>query len=245
MICDSRSPWNAATVCHRHRRQRRHPSAAVLSLFHRYQSVASLENPCSELPRPLLPPLHKPDTMSRNVHRSGGLDSNHHNHPNADDEFTLANMVDTKRPSGGSKPNAPPPANDDIVDITAPQKMISAMSGSLLTSLLGTSMLRFWDLDCDVLTFSSSSHSPRRRPCPPPVPNRRPPTDRRFFQARPHHDLSHPRPNRRARRHLMLPRGLLCWRQCRVLPRRAPDRRHISRASARRMRRRGGAAPHL
>ncbi|KAH6991113.1 mitochondrial carrier domain-containing protein [Ilyonectria sp. MPI-CAGE-AT-0026] len=76
--------------------------------------------------------------MSRNVHRSGGLDSNHHNHPNADDEFTLANMVDAKRPGGGGNSKVPAPANDDIVDITAPQKMISAMSGSLLTSLLVT-----------------------------------------------------------------------------------------------------------
>ncbi|KAF7531754.1 hypothetical protein G7Z17_g13705 [Cylindrodendrum hubeiense] len=76
--------------------------------------------------------------MSRlNVHHSGGPDSNHRNIPNADDEFTLANMVDS-RPSRAGKPSAPPPAHDNIVDITAPQKMISAMSGSLLTSLLVT-----------------------------------------------------------------------------------------------------------
>ncbi|KAK7397718.1 Carrier protein, mitochondrial [Neonectria punicea] len=79
--------------------------------------------------------------MSPDVHRSGGLDSNHHNLPNADDEFTLANMVHGPRESSGNgtgQPITPIPGNDDIVDITAPQKMISAMSGSLLTSVLVT-----------------------------------------------------------------------------------------------------------
>jgi hypothetical protein len=73
------------------------------------------------------------------VNHSRGLDINRHNPnyniPNADDDYTLANMADAAR--GSREPSPRAPANDDIVEITAPQKMISAMSGSLLTSLLG------------------------------------------------------------------------------------------------------------
>ncbi|KAH7155765.1 mitochondrial carrier domain-containing protein [Dactylonectria estremocensis] len=99
--------------------------------------------------------------MRPDAHRPGGLDRNHHNFPNADHDFTIANMVGTQQPSSGSgsgnssKANTPLPVNDDIVEITAPQKMISAMSGSLVTSLLVT------PLDVVRVRLQSQSATPR------------------------------------------------------------------------------------
>lgn len=74
---------------------------------------------------------------------------NHHQNPlQADDEFSLRHMMDAE-PTGpndgrdilsGSKSIPAAGAggsNNGVVDITATQKMVSAMSGSLLTSLLG------------------------------------------------------------------------------------------------------------
>ncbi|KAI5467609.1 mitochondrial carrier domain-containing protein [Mariannaea sp. PMI_226] len=74
------------------------------------------------------------------LNRSSGLDIHRQNIPNADDEYTAANMVDTGRNSGSRAESSgtPPLSQADIGDITASQKMISAMSGSLLTSLLVT-----------------------------------------------------------------------------------------------------------
>ena len=72
--------------------------------------------------------------MASVVHSSGG----HHDHNplHAHDEFSMANMVDTE---GGVAGNGVGGSGDDPFEITAPQKMISAMSGSLLTSFLGES----------------------------------------------------------------------------------------------------------
>jgi solute carrier family 25, member 39/40 len=57
---------------------------------------------------------------------SGG--HHHHSTLDAHDEFSLANMVDTEANSNGR-------GLGSDVEITAAQKMVSAMSGSLLTSL--------------------------------------------------------------------------------------------------------------
>ncbi|KAF4985556.1 hypothetical protein FDECE_16475 [Fusarium decemcellulare] len=89
------------------------------------------------------------------ANHSGGFDyHNHHaQHQNplqADDEFSLVHMMDTEPngPGNGStnliaRSSATSAGGgrgdgNDIVDITAPQKMMSAMSGSLLTSILVT-----------------------------------------------------------------------------------------------------------
>ncbi|KAF5592152.1 mitochondrial carrier family [Fusarium pseudocircinatum] len=86
------------------------------------------------------------------TNRPSGYDDHHNHHQNplqADDEFSLRHMMDTE-PTGpndgrdilsGSKsiPAAGAGSNNNgVVDITATQKMVSAMSGSLLTSLLVT-----------------------------------------------------------------------------------------------------------
>ncbi|KAL4729025.1 Carrier protein, mitochondrial [Fusarium chlamydosporum] len=86
------------------------------------------------------------------TNRPGGYDHDHHHHHQNplqnDDEFSLRHMMD-------AEPNGPDSARDvlsgsssipaagdgngtSVVDITATQKMVSAMSGSLLTSLLVT-----------------------------------------------------------------------------------------------------------
>lgn len=78
------------------------------------------------------------------ANRSGGFDHHQHHHQSplqaADDDFSLAHMIDTEPngPDNGGSPSAVGAGSSDIVDITAGQKMVSAMSGSLLTSLLGT-----------------------------------------------------------------------------------------------------------
>ncbi|KAM5361934.1 hypothetical protein ACJZ2D_012810 [Fusarium nematophilum] len=82
------------------------------------------------------------------ANHSGGFDDhNHHHHQNplqADDEFSLAHIMDTEPngAGGGGIPSGSGTAgrghDGEIVDITAAQKMVSAMSGSLLTSLLVT-----------------------------------------------------------------------------------------------------------
>lgn len=67
----------------------------------------------------------------RSYHHHHQQDGIHHDHNHArlqDDEYAMARLVDIEGPNGGS----------DGLDITATQKMISAMSGSLLTSVLGT-----------------------------------------------------------------------------------------------------------
>ncbi|KAI7771653.1 hypothetical protein LZL87_005929 [Fusarium oxysporum] len=85
------------------------------------------------------------------TNRPSGYDHhNHHQNPlQADDEFSLRHMMDAE-PTGpndgrdilsGSKSIPAAGAgssNNGVVDITATQKMVSAMSGSLLTSLLVT-----------------------------------------------------------------------------------------------------------
>ncbi|KAF5645417.1 mitochondrial carrier family [Fusarium sp. NRRL 25303] len=86
------------------------------------------------------------------TNRPGGYDHHHNHHQNplqADDEFSLRHMMDAE-PTGpndgrdilsGSKSIPAAGAgssNNGVVDITATQKMVSAMSGSLLTSLLVT-----------------------------------------------------------------------------------------------------------
>lgn len=88
------------------------------------------------------------------TNRPGGYDHHHNHHQNplqADDEFSLRHMMDAE-PTGpndgrdilsGSKSIPAAGAgssNNGVVDITATQKMVSAMSGSLLTSLLGMSL---------------------------------------------------------------------------------------------------------
>lgn len=66
--------------------------------------------------------------MASVVHSSAGqqYDRIHH-----DDEFPMGDAVDNGRGPGAGGPSPP------VLDITAGQKMISAMSGSLFTSLLG------------------------------------------------------------------------------------------------------------
>lgn len=64
------------------------------------------------------------------IHQAaGGQD---HDRFDPDDSFAMARTIPGKDNHGGG--------NDD--GITAPQKMMSAMSGSLLTSLLGKSFFR-------------------------------------------------------------------------------------------------------
>jgi solute carrier family 25 protein 39/40 len=84
------------------------------------------------------------------TNRSGGYD-HHHHHQNPlqnDDEFSLRHMMDSE-PNGpdssrdvlsgsSSIPAAGDGKGSSVADITATQKMVSAMSGSLLTSLLVT-----------------------------------------------------------------------------------------------------------
>ncbi|KAF4991097.1 hypothetical protein FGRMN_8057 [Fusarium graminum] len=88
------------------------------------------------------------------TNRPGGYDHHHHHHHDnplqADDEFSLRHMMDTESNnpsserrdvlSGSSSIPASGAGGDSngAVDITATQKMVSAMSGSLLTSLLVT-----------------------------------------------------------------------------------------------------------
>jgi len=87
------------------------------------------------------------------TNRSGGYD-HHHHHQNPlqnDDEFSLRHMMDAEPNNPGNSRDALsgsssiPAAGDgngnSVVDITATQKMVSAMSGSLLTSLLGMSII--------------------------------------------------------------------------------------------------------
>jgi solute carrier family 25 protein 39/40 len=86
------------------------------------------------------------------TNRPGGYDHHHdHHHQNPlqnDDEFSLRHMMDAE-PNNPDNPrdvlsgsSSIPAAGDgngsSAVDITATQKMVSAMSGSLLTSLLVT-----------------------------------------------------------------------------------------------------------
>jgi hypothetical protein len=91
------------------------------------------------------------------TNRPSGYDHHHNHHQNplqADDEFSLRHMMDAE-PTGpndgrdilsGSKSipaTGAGSSNNGVVDITATQKMVSAMSGSLLTSLLGMSLVSF------------------------------------------------------------------------------------------------------
>jgi solute carrier family 25 protein 39/40 len=86
------------------------------------------------------------------TNRPGGYDHHHHHHHQNplqnDDEFSLRHMMDAE-PNNPDNPrdvlsgsSSIPAAGDgngsSAVDITATQKMVSAMSGSLLTSLLVT-----------------------------------------------------------------------------------------------------------
>ncbi|CAM1504659.1 Fc.00g022500.m01.CDS01 [Cosmosporella sp. VM-42] len=68
--------------------------------------------------------------MASVLHSSGGHDD--HNPLHAHDEFSMANIVDTEGGVAGAG------GGDGPLEITASQKMVSAMSGSLLTSLLVT-----------------------------------------------------------------------------------------------------------
>lgn len=65
--------------------------------------------------------------------------------------------------------NNEPEIEDAAVDISAGQKMLSAVSGSLLTSLLGI-ILSSLEVKCKNLTHTIHSHPPRCRPCPPTIP---------------------------------------------------------------------------
>lgn len=99
----------------------------------------------------------------RGLYHDENDDTHTHNHA-LDDEFALANMVDIEEKSGsngaslaragnvGGSGDGNTGINDASADITALQKMVSAMSGSLLTSLLGKSSAS--------LSFNFSS------PCP-------------------------------------------------------------------------------
>jgi hypothetical protein len=106
---------------------------------------------------------------------------------------------------------------DDVeIDITAGQKMISAMSGSLLTSLLGWSYRK--ESTFNMLTFVSS-HPPRCCTSPSPVPangvtshshskscnNFTPTRTFEYFASE-------------SRCHSMLSGGFLFHEQCRILP---------------------------
>lgn len=83
------------------------------------------------------------------TNRPGGYDHHYHQNPlQNDDEFSLRHMMDAE-PNGpdsardvlsgsSSIPAAGDANGNGVVDITATQKMVSAMSGSLLTSLLVT-----------------------------------------------------------------------------------------------------------
>lgn len=89
----------------------------------------------------------------RGLYHDENDDTHTHNHA-LDDEFALANMVDIEGKSGsngnaslattgnvggiGGSGGGNGGINDTSADITALQKMVSAMSGSLLTSLLVT-----------------------------------------------------------------------------------------------------------
>lgn len=116
------------------------------------------------------------------TNRPSGYDHhNHHQNPlQADDEFSLRHMMDAE-PTGpndgrdilsGSKSIPAAGAgssNNGVVDITATQKMVSAMSGSLLTSLLGMSLfsscIRFMLITVAQLhpSMSSACDSSRKR----------------------------------------------------------------------------------
>ncbi|KAF7559308.1 hypothetical protein G7046_g4843 [Stylonectria norvegica] len=74
---------------------------------------------------------------------SGDYLAHEHHHQNpllAHDEFSMATMVDSEGHggAGGGVGAAAGNSGDDSPDITAAQKMLSATSGSLLTSLLAT-----------------------------------------------------------------------------------------------------------
>ncbi|RBR25974.1 uncharacterized protein FIESC28_01247 [Fusarium coffeatum] len=82
------------------------------------------------------------------TNRPGGYHHHHQNPLQNDDEFSLRHMMDAE-PNGpdsardilsgsSSIPAAGDTSGNGVVDITAAQKMVSAMSGSLLTSLLVT-----------------------------------------------------------------------------------------------------------
>lgn len=154
------------------------------------------------------------------VARSTSSD-HHHSTLDAHDEFSLANMVDTEANSHGGGGSL-----GSDVEITAAQKMVSAMSGSLLTSLFCKSShsvtisyasetyprFRFQLTACLAL----NSHSSRR--CPRAITiSTCSQVDRRLFETRPHHHISDSRPNLPTRSDIMLSRGLLCWWQRRFL----------------------------
>ena len=141
------------------------------------------------------------------TNRPGGYDHHHHHHQNPlqnDDEFSLRHMMDAE-PNGpdsardvlsgsSSIPAAGDASGNGVVDITAAQKMVSAMSGSLLTSLLGMSLFLLTNepqiLTCLVQSHLSmlsayasnrkklpnqSSISPNSLSQPPPSPPPKPP----------------------------------------------------------------------
>lgn len=220
-------------------------SSSTLHLPHR-SPTSSCSSPLQSLPH-----LHFPSACTvpsmplDDVNRSRGHDSNRHsrlqNHdhsiPNADDEYTLANMAESGR---AANLGVPAPAKDSIIEITASQKMVSAMSGSLLTSILGAfGQNSFKEIRLTLIR----SYSPRCRPRPAPIANDSP-TKRRLHQARLDHHLAHPRPDGRARHHFLLSRGFLRRWERRLLPRRAPDRRHHRDAASSRVPCGRGAAPH-
>ncbi|UZP46167.1 hypothetical protein NXS19_013979 [Fusarium pseudograminearum] len=148
------------------------------------------------------------------TNRPGGYDHHHHQNPlQNDDEFSLRHMMD-------AEPNSPDNSRDILsgsssipatgdgkgngtVEITATQKMVSAMSGSLLTSLLVTPL--------DVVRVRLQSQAPRST------------VD---FSKLAITTSSLSRPNCRTRHHIMLSRSFLLRRQHRILPRSAQDRRH-------------------
>lgn len=158
--------------------------------------------------------------------------SDHHQYHStldAHDEYSLANMVDTEANAHGGG------GSGSDVEITAAQKMVSAMSGSLLTSLFCTSSYsvtipyrpepypRF--IRQLIICLSLNSHSSRRCPCAITI-STCPQVDRRLLETRPHHHISNSRPNFPTRSDIMLSRSLLCWWQRRFLLRYAETRRH-------------------
>jgi hypothetical protein len=140
----------------------------------------------------------------------------------ADSDRELATTLDRERSFGGKgydriHGDNPIPGvsstiammgdNDEIeVDITAGQKMLSAMSGSLLTSLLGTLTDRFDELAQGLILYYSNS--PRRCPCPSTIPtNPIPPNNYPTALLNLRKAIQHPSPKPRSNG--MLPRSLL------------------------------------
>lgn len=129
-------------------------------------------------------------------------------------------------------------------DITAGQKMISATSGSLLTSLLGASRS---PVPCPLVperlfvlkltTSETYSHPPRRRPRAAAVSTRRPAPEDRSIEARPHDEHPLERRPHEPWRDGLLPRGFLLDQQCRDLSRCAEVLRFLGSGS-------GGASRH-